>query len=95
MLGMTVTSCDDFLDRKPLDEVSPSEYFKTADQLGTFTIKYYTNIFPNNMAGLGVLATFDNGTDNQAARDGNSGMYLQDSGKSQHQEVLMCMLSEM
>ena len=23
-LGMTVTSCNDFLDRKPLDQVSPS-----------------------------------------------------------------------
>ena len=80
-LGMTVTSCDDFLDRKPLDEVSPSEYFKTADQLGTFTIKYYTNIFPNNSGWFGGVATFDNGTDNQAARDGNSGMYLQDQWK--------------
>ena len=80
-LGMTVTSCDDFLDRKPLDQVSPSEYFKTADQLGTFTINYYTRIFPNNSGWFGGVATFDNGTDNQAARSGNSGMYLQDQWK--------------
>ena len=80
-LGMTLTSCDDFLDRKPLDQVSPSEYFKTADQLGTFTINYYTRIFPNNSGWFGGVATFDNGTDNQAARSGNSGMYLQDQWK--------------
>ena len=65
---MTVTSCNDFLDRKPLDQVSPSEYFKTADQLGTFTINYYTSIFPNNSGWFGGVATFDNGTDNQAAK---------------------------
>ena len=45
-LGMTVTSCNDFLDRKPLDQVSPSEYFKTADQLGTFTNQLLYKYFP-------------------------------------------------
>ncbi|WP_234398119.1 hypothetical protein [Prevotella fusca] len=47
-LGMTVTSCNDFLDRPPLDQVPPSSYYLTADQLGTFPINYYTSIFPNN-----------------------------------------------
>lgn len=80
-LGMTVTSCSDFLDRPPLDQISPDSYYTTADQLGTFTINYYTSIFPNNSDWFAGVATFDDGTDNQASRGGNSGMYLQDQWK--------------
>ena len=80
-LGMTVTSCSDFLDRPPLDQISPDSYYTTADQLGTFTINYYTSIFPNNSGWWAGVATFDDGTDNQASRGGNSGMYLQDQWK--------------
>ncbi len=80
-LGMTVTSCSDFLDRPPLDQISPESYYTTADQLGTFTINYYTSIFPNNSGWFAGVATFDDGTDNQASRGGNSGMYLQDQWK--------------
>ena len=80
-LGMTVTSCSDFLDRPPLDQISPESYYTTADQLGTFTINYYTSIFPNNSGWFAGVATFDDGTDNQASRSGNSGMYLQDQWK--------------
>ena len=80
-LGMTVTSCSDFLDRPPLDQISPDSYYTTADQLGTFTINYYTSIFPNNSGWFAGVATFDDGTDNQASRGGNSGMYLQDQWK--------------
>jgi len=78
---MTVTSCSDFLDRPPLDQISPDSYYTTADQLGTFTINYYTSIFPNNSGWFAGVATFDDGTDNQASRGGNSGMYLQDQWK--------------
>ncbi len=80
-LGMTVTSCSDFLDRPPLDQISPDSYYVTADQLGTFSINYYTSIFPNNSGWWAGVATFDDGTDNQAARGGNSSMFLQDQWK--------------
>ena len=63
-LGMTVTSCNDFLDRPPLDQVPPTSYYLTADQLGTFPINYYTSIFPNNSGWWAGVATFDDGTDN-------------------------------
>ena len=79
--GMTVTSCSDFLDRPPLDQVPPSSYYLTADQLGTFPINYYTSICPNNSGWWAGVATFDNGTDNQAARSGNASMFLQDQWK--------------
>ncbi|MBF1604472.1 MAG: RagB/SusD family nutrient uptake outer membrane protein, partial [Prevotella sp.] len=44
-------------------------------------INYYTSIFPNNSGWFAGVATFDDGTDNQASRGGNSGMYLQDQWK--------------
>lgn len=76
--GLMFTSCDDFLDRKPLDQVSPDVYYKTAEQLGGFTFNYYGAIFPNNSGWWAGVATFDNGTDNQANGGGNAGMFLQD-----------------
>lgn len=80
-LGMTVTSCNDFLDRPPLDQIPPSSYYMTADQLGTLPLNYYTTIFPNNSGWWAGVATFDDGTDNQAGRSGNAGMFLQDQWK--------------
>lgn len=76
-----LTSCDDFLDRAPLDQVSPNDYYKNADQLGTFTWNYYKDIFPNNIGWWAGVATYDNGTDNQATTNGNAGMFLQDQWK--------------
>lgn len=76
--GLMFASCDDFLDRKPLDQVSPDVYYKTAEQLGGFTFNYYGAIFPNNSGWWAGVATFDNGTDNQANGGGNAGMFLQD-----------------
>ena len=76
--ALLLVSCDDFLDRPPLDQISPDNYFKTADQLGSFTFNYYGTIFPNNSGWYAGVATFDNGTDNQAAVNGNRGMFLPD-----------------
>lgn len=59
------TSCN-FLDRDPLDQLSGGKYYNTADELATFTINYYSTIFPNNSGWWAGVATFDNGTDNQA-----------------------------
>ncbi len=76
--ALLLVSCDDFLDRPPLDQISPDNYFKTADQLGSFTFNYYGTIFPNNSGWYAGVATFDDGTDNQAAVNGNRGMFLPD-----------------
>ena len=73
-----LVSCNDFLDRPPLDQISPENYYTTADQLGTFTWNYYGSIFPNNIGWWAGVATFDNGTDNQAAVNGNRAMFLPD-----------------
>ena len=43
--GLAMTSCNDFLDLAPQDEVTPEVYFENADQLGAYSISQYNNIF--------------------------------------------------
>ena len=76
--ALLLTSCNDFLDRPPLDQISPDKYLTTAAQLGGFTFNYYRTIFPNNSGWFAGIATFDDGTDNQAAVNGNRAMFLPD-----------------
>lgn len=72
-----MTSCR-MLDLKPQDQVAPEAYYITAEQLGSFTVKYFPVVFSKNSGWHAGRATFDNGTDNQAAPEGNSKMFLQD-----------------
>lgn len=62
-----LTSCNKFLDKVPEGEVTPPVFFRSADDLAAYTIKYYnfTSVNPGSY-GLGPWA-LDNGTDNQAA----------------------------
>lgn len=78
--GALFSSCQ-FLDREPIDQISPDVYHTTADQLGGFTLNYYGTIFKNNSGWFAGVATFDDGTDNQAAAGGNASMFLQDQWK--------------
>lgn len=54
-----LTSCDSFLDDAPLSTITPEGYFNDADQLGYYTMNYYTNLGGSDMFGN------DGGTDNQ------------------------------
>ena len=67
-LSFIGTSCsNDFLDRKPLDQIGPDQYFKTDAQLQTFTMRQYDRAFISyNQSYSAGMATLDNGTDNQA-----------------------------
>ena len=42
---LAFTSCN-LLDRDPLDQVAPGDYYATADQIATFPINYYATLFP-------------------------------------------------
>ena len=55
MAGATwsLTSCNDFLDMAPLDQVTPQEYFNTTDHLVAYSISQYNNIFSTH-GGYGV-----------------------------------------
>ena len=43
MASMGLVSCNDYLDITPPSQVSPENYFTTADQLKTYLDKYYAN----------------------------------------------------
>lgn len=63
-VALAFTSCNDFLDRAPLSEVTPDAYLKTEADLAAYTVGAYS--FPTH--GGFNIGTFgiDNGTDNQA-----------------------------
>lgn len=63
---LSITSCNDFLDRSPLSNVTPDEYLWAEADLAAYTINGYK--FSTHGGGWN-MGTFiaDNGTDNQAA----------------------------
>lgn len=75
--GLLALSSCNLLDREPLDQVAPGDYYTTADQVGTFTINYYASLFPGHGHGgfHAGIATHDNGTDNQATTNPNRKMF--------------------
>lgn len=57
-LGFVVgfTSCDDFLDRPPISQVGPEQYFATSEHLSAYALRYYTDLFQTHSGwGLGTL----------------------------------------
>lgn len=63
LLMLSVTSCNDFLDREPLDRITPESYFLTADQLGTYVLTQYNfSAHFGNGYNLGIYRD-DNDTD--------------------------------
>lgn len=61
---LLLTSCNDFLDRQPLDKVTPQEYFKTADHLAAYSIAKYNDIFSTHAGWSAGTVNNDNRTDN-------------------------------
>ena len=60
---MFSTSCNKFLDREPLSNITPGDYLNTEADLATYTLSQYS--FPSHSGwGLGTFAN-DNDTDNQ------------------------------
>lgn len=70
--ALAFSSCNDFLDRKPLSQVTPEAYFTTVDHFAAYSIYYYTSQFPSH-AGYGAgITNNDGGTDNMVAGDYSS-----------------------
>src|SRR5690606_40245273 len=62
--GLSLSSCDKYLDRAPLDQVTPEDFLNTEEDLATYTLSRYS--FPTHGGwGIGTFAN-DNHTDNQA-----------------------------
>ena len=72
---LAFSACDDFLDRKPLDQVSPEAYLNSEADLASYPINYYGSIFGSH-GGWGVgIGSVDNHTDNQATADPSLSRY--------------------
>ena len=56
------TSCDDFLDREPLSQITPDVYLNEESQLAAYAIYLYA----------GVIPTFDEGLDNRLKMDAHT-----------------------
>lgn len=71
-LASVVCSCNDFLDKEPLDAVPTDKYLLAESDLAAYSANLYDQL-PSHAPGqytLGVFAT-DNNSDNQAASDPN------------------------
>ena len=66
-LAVGLVGCNKFLDREPLSNITPQQYFNSEADLAAYTISYYN--FPTH-AGYSIgRFKADNGTDNQADRN--------------------------
>lgn len=73
---LTLSSCNDFLDREPLSSVTPQEYFQTVDHLSAYTISQYSGIFSTHAGYSAGTVNNDNNTDNMVA-GGYSASYFE------------------
>lgn len=66
LLGGTLVSCSDFLDKEPPSYIVPGDYYKTAEQVQAVANRFYQDVLPSHSGwGYGTFGT-DDGTDNQA-----------------------------
>lgn len=74
----SLCSCEDFLDKTPLDEVSETDYYATPEELRIAANAFYSDLPSWSNAGTGSSALPDNGTDlvmNQTPSDRLLGVY--------------------
>lgn len=74
IMSGVLTSCNDFVERNPLDQVSPDQFFGTEGDVASYPINYYNSVFLNhgNTGGWSTgTGRLDDGTDNQASTDPN------------------------
>lgn len=67
---MLLPSCNDFLDKEPIDTVTPDNFLMTDGDLSAYALKQYS-FSTHSGAGVGIWAQ-DNHTDNQATSSYNS-----------------------
>lgn len=67
MMGGSLISCDDFLDREPTSQLASDSYFTDASQLQSYVDNLYTSVLPSNSTNSYGFYSQDQGTDNQVA----------------------------
>lgn len=64
---IAISSCNDFLDMEPLDQVAPGQYFNTADQVAAYSISQYNSLFSTHSGYSAGTVNNDKNTDNMVA----------------------------
>ncbi len=64
---IAISSCNDFLDMEPLDQVTPGQYFNTADQVAAYSISQYNSLFSTHSGYSAGTVNNDKNTDNMVA----------------------------
>lgn len=77
LAALTLTSCDDFLDRKPLDFGNEDSYFKTPEDL-QLSVNAFYEFLPVNKELWGGLYSEDVTSDNQASAGAQNLFYKGD-----------------
>lgn len=73
------TSCNDFLDREPITNITPQAYFKAESELQAYLTNYYQTVFNNAIRGnynAGPL-NLDGDTDDMVVGEANTTYYGQ------------------
>lgn len=65
-----LTSCNDFLNQEPLDQLSPNEYLTTESNIAAFATDQYQVLPTHGTYGYGTFE-IDNNTDNMAGMQPN------------------------
>jgi len=63
-LGMSLMSCSDFLEKEPMSQIAPENYYQTDAQLNSILMDEYNATLPGHGSGYGFFAG-DADTDNQ------------------------------
>lgn len=61
----SITSCDDFLDKEPMSNISPEKYYSSDSQLDAILMDLYPHILPGHSNWSYGIYGSDNNTDNQ------------------------------
>lgn len=73
--ALLTTSCNDFLDREPISDLTPELYFNTENDLAAYCNSYYTSMFNNYGMYNAGPALDDMHTDNTVYGTGNLNYY--------------------
>ncbi|MEG1616718.1 MAG: RagB/SusD family nutrient uptake outer membrane protein [Bacteroidales bacterium] len=77
MLGaMSFTSCEDFLTREPLDQITPEQYLRTEADLATYSLSAYSFSTHSGFS-VGILGN-DRHTDNMASSSASTSYWEPD-----------------
>ena len=74
------TSCNDALDLKPVNQITPDDYYKSADQLAAYLNNYYAGYLSNPYTDMFHVEGRYN--DGMAQSDANTDIFVQGNGNT-------------